>query len=161
MCDYISSFCDQLEEAQMIGKNSSLKPSSKQLQNIVVCGLGGSGIGGNILKDIVSKESFLPLVSVKDYEIPKFINSNTLVIASSYSGNTEETISALEKCIKKNAEIAIITSGGKLKEFAEKYNYNHIIVPGNHPPRAMFAYSFVQLFYILYNHNIISDSTKL
>ena len=160
MCDYISSFCDQLEEAQMIGKNSNLKPSSKKLQNIVVCGLGGSGIGGNILKDIVSKESFLPLVSVKDYEIPNFINGNTLVIASSYSGNTEETISALEKCIKKNAEIAIITSGGKLKEFAEKYNYNHIIVPGNHPPRAMFAYSFVQLFYILYNHNIISDSFK-
>ena len=56
---------------------------------------------------------------MKDYEIPKFINSNTLVIASSYSGNTEETISALKKCVKKNAEIAIITSGGKLKEFAE------------------------------------------
>ena len=60
MCDYISSFCDQLEEAQMIGKNSNLKPSSKKLQNIVVCGLGGSGIGGNILKDIVSKVFFTP-----------------------------------------------------------------------------------------------------
>ena len=160
MCDYISSYSNQLEEAQMIGENSNLRTSSKKLQNIVVCGLGGSGIGGNILKDIIAKESFLPLISVKDYEIPKFIDSNTLVIASSYSGNTEETISALEKCVKKNAEIAIITSGGKLKEFAEKYNYNHIIVPGNHPPRAMFAYSFVQLFYVLYNHNIISDSFK-
>ena len=160
MCDYISAFSDQLEEAQMIGENSNLRTSSKKLQNIVICGLGGSGIGGNILKDIISKESFLPLISVKDYEIPKFIDSNTLVIASSYSGNTEETISALEKCVKKNAEIAIITSGGKLKEFAEKYNYNHIIVPGNHPPRAMFAYSFVQLFYVLYNHNIISDCFK-
>ena len=48
MCDYISSFGDQLEEAQMIGENSNLRPSSKKLQNIVVCGLGGSGIGGNI-----------------------------------------------------------------------------------------------------------------
>tara|TARA_Y100001933_G_scaffold218089_1_gene226063 strand:+ start:2916 stop:3905 length:990 start_codon:yes stop_codon:yes gene_type:complete len=160
MCDYVSSYSDQLEEALNIGKNSNLRSNSKKLQNIVVCGLGGSGIGGNIVKDIIAKESSLPLLSVKNYDIPKFIDSNTLVIASSYSGNTEETISALEKCVKKNAEIAIITSGGKLKKFAEKHNYNHIIVPGNHPPRAMFAYSFVQLFYVLYNYNIISDSFK-
>jgi len=160
MCDYITSYSDQLEEALMIGKKSNLRACSKKLKNIVVCGLGGSGIGGNIVRDIVAKESCLPLLSVKNYEIPKFINSDTLVIASSYSGNTEETLSALEKCVQKNAEIAIITSGGKLKKFAEKYNYNHIIVPGNHPPRAMFAYSFVQLFYVLYNYNIINDSFK-
>ena len=143
MCDYISSIEDQLEEALIIGKNSNLKTSTKKLRNVVICGLGGSGIGGNIVRDIVYNESTLPLFSVKNYDIPSFINSDTLVIVSSYSGNTEETISALKKCIQNNAEIAIITSGGKLKSFAQKNNLNHILVPGNHPPRAMFAYSFV------------------
>ena len=160
MCDYISSIKDQLEEALLIGENSNLKTSSKKFQNVVVCGLGGSGIGGNIVRDIVAKESTIPLVSVKNYDIPNFINNDTLVIVSSYSGNTEETISALKKCIKKNAEIAIITSGGKLKDFAQKNDFNHILVPGSHPPRAMFAYAFVQLFYVLYNYNVINDSFK-
>ena len=157
MYDYISSIKNQLEEALLIGKNSSLKNSTKTFQNVVVCGLGGSGIGGNIVRDIVYNESALPLFSVKNYDIPNFINSDTLVIVSSYSGNTEETLSALKKCIQKNAEIAIITSGGKLKSFAQKNNLNHILVPGNHPPRAMFAYSFVQIFYVLYNYNVIND----
>ncbi len=160
MCDYISSIKDQLEEALIIGKNSNLKTRTKKLRNVVICGLGGSGIGGNIVRDIVYNESTLPLFSVKNYDIPSFINSDTLVIVSSYSGNTEETISALKKCIQKNAEIAIITSGGKLKSFAQKNNLNHILVPGNHPPRAMFAYSFIQIFYVLYNYSIINDSFK-
>ncbi len=160
MYDYISSIKDQLEEALLIGKNSSLKNSTKKFKNVVICGLGGSGIGGNIVRDIVYNESTLPLFSVKNYDIPNFINSDTLVIVSSYSGNTEETLSALKKCIQKNAEIAIITSGGKLKSFAQKNNLNHILVPGNHPPRAMFAYSFVQIFYVLYNYNVINDSFK-
>ena len=98
---------------------------------------------------------------LKDYTIPNFVNKYTLVIANSYSGNTEETLYALEKCQAKGAEIAVITSGGKLKTIAEEHNYNKIIIPGNQPPRAMFGYAFTELFFLLNHYEIISDSFKI
>ena len=158
MNDYINSFTNQLQEAMSIGAGAQLKKSNKTLKNILVCGLGGSGIGGNILNDVVSSSASIPIISTKDYSIPNFVDENTLVIASSYSGNTEETIYALEKCMKRKAEVCIITSGGKLKSISEKNNFNHIIVPGEHPPRAMFGYAFTALFYVLHHYSVIDNS---
>ena len=90
--------------------------------------------------------------------IPNFVNNKTLAIISSYSGNTEETISALKKCSEKKSEICIITSGGQLEKIAKDKCYNHILIPGGNPPRAMFGYSFVQLFYVLNHYEIIGSS---
>jgi len=160
MNDYISSFTDQLREAVSIGETSSFKAAENKVENILICGLGGSGIGGSILSDVLSSEITIPISCSKDYSIPNFVNKNTLVIASSYSGNTEETLSALELCISKGAEIAIVTSAGKLKSIAEENNINHIIIPGGQPPRAMFAYSFTQLFYIFQHYNLINSDFK-
>ena len=146
MNDYINDFTNHLTDAMEIGDTSNLKTSDKKFNNILICGLGGSGIGGTIINDIVSPKANIPILATKDYSIPNFVDENTLVIASSYSGNTEETIYALEKCQSRNTEICIITSGGKLKTIAEENNYNHIIIPGGHPPRAMFGYAFTELF---------------
>lgn len=160
MNDYISSFTHQLREAVRIGETSSFKAAENKIKNILICGLGGSGIGGSILSDVLSSEITIPISCSKDYSIPNFVNKNTLVIASSYSGNTEETLSALELCISKGAEIAIVTSAGKLKSIAEENNINHIVIPGGQPPRAMFAYSFTQLFYIFQHYNLINSDFK-
>ena len=160
MNDYINDFTNHLSEAMEIGDTSNLKKSNKKFNNILICGLGGSGIGGTIINDIVSPKANIPILSTKDYSIPNFVDENTLVIASSYSGNTEETIYALEKCQSRNTEICIITSGGKLKTIAEENNYNHIIIPEGHPPRAMFGYAFTELFYVLNHYGIIDDSFK-
>jgi len=160
MNDYINNFTNHLRDAMEIGENSDLKNSEKRIDNILICGLGGSGIGGTIVNDIVSSKSKVPITSTKDYSIPNFVNNHTLVVANSYSGNTEETIYALEKCQSRNAEICIITSGGKLKSTAEENNYNHIIIPEGHPPRAMFGYAFTELFYVLNHYKIIDDSFK-
>ncbi len=160
MNDYINDFTNHLEEAMEIGDASALKKSDKKFNNILICGLGGSGIGGTIVNDIVSPLASIPILTTKDYSIPNFVDENTLVIASSYSGNTEETIYALEKCQRRNTEICIITSGGKLKTIAEENNYNHIIIPGEHPPRAMFGYAFTELFYVLNHYGIIDKSFK-
>ncbi len=160
MNDYINDFTNHLRDAIEIGENSDLKNSEKRIDNILICGLGGSGIGGTIVNDIVSSKSKIPITSTKDYSIPNFVNKHTLVIANSYSGNTEETIYALEKCQSRNAEVCIITSGGKLKSIAEENNYNHIIIPEGHPPRAMFGYAFTELFYVLNHYKIIDDSFK-
>jgi glucose/mannose-6-phosphate isomerase len=160
MNDYINDFTNHLREAIEIANNTNLKENTKEIRNVLICGLGGSGIGGTIVNDIVSTKAEIPIAATKDYSIPNFVNEHTLVIANSYSGNTEETLYALEKCQAKGAEIAVITSGGKLKIIAEKNNYNKIIIPGNQPPRAMFGYAFTELFFMLNHYGIIDDSFK-
>lgn len=158
MKDYISDFSNHLIEAMKIGENKTLKNKNLNINNVLIAGLGGSGIGGSIIADVFASQINIPILISKDYSIPNFVNKNTLVIASSYSGNTEETIYAVKKALKMNAEVAIITSGGMLKEIAEKNNLNKIFIPGGHPPRAMFGYSFTQLFYLLNHYNVIDLS---
>jgi len=160
MNDYINDFTNHLSEAIEIANNTSLTPYTKEIRNVLICGLGGSGIGGTIVSDIISSKVNIPIAATKDYSIPNFVNEHTLVIANSYSGNTEETLYALEKCQARGAEIAVITSGGKLKTIAEENKYNKIIIPGNQPPRAMFGYAFTELFFMLNHYGIIDDSFK-
>ena len=160
MNDYINNFSNHLREAIEIANNTTLSPYTKEIRNILICGLGGSGIGGTIVSDIISSKVNIPIAATKDYSIPNFVNEHTLVIANSYSGNTEETLYALEKCQARGAEIAVITSGGKLKTIAEENKYNKIIIPGNQPPRAMFGYAFTELFFMLNHYGIIDDSFK-
>jgi glucose/mannose-6-phosphate isomerase len=160
MNDYINEFSNHLREAIEIANNTTLSPYTKEIRNILICGLGGSGIGGTIVSDIISSKVNIPIAATKDYSIPNFVNEHTLVIANSYSGNTEETLYALEKCQARGAEIAVITSGGKLKTIAEENKYNKIIIPGNQPPRAMFGYAFTELFFMLNHYGIIDDSFK-
>jgi len=160
MNDYINDFSNHLREAIEIANNTTLTPYTKEIRNVLICGLGGSGIGGTIVSDIVSSKVNIPIAATKDYSIPNFVNEHTLVIANSYSGNTEETLYALEKCQARGAEIAVITSGGKLKTIAEENKYNKIIIPGNQPPRAMFGYAFTELFFMLNHYGIIDDSFK-
>ena len=160
MNDYINDFTNHLTDAISIANNTTLTPCNKEIRNVLICGLGGSGIGGTIVADIVSPKVNIPIAATKDYSIPNFVNEHTLVIANSYSGNTEETLFALEKCQAKGAEIAVITSGGKLKTIAEENNYTKIIIPGNQPPRAMFGYAFTELFFMLNHYNLIDDSFK-
>jgi glucose/mannose-6-phosphate isomerase len=160
MNDYINDFTNHLRQAIEIANSTNLTPCTKEIRNVLICGLGGSGIGGTIVSDIISPKVNIPIAATKDYSIPNFVNEHTLVIANSYSGNTEETLYALEKCQSRGAEIAVITSGGKLKTTAEENNYNKIIIPGNQPPRAMFGYAFTELFFMLNHYGIIDNSFK-
>ena len=162
MDSYISEFANQLNHAIEIGDSSFLnkQDGNTNINNILICGLGGSGIGGTIIKDIFSEEIKIPIVETKDYNIPNFVGKKTLAIVCSYSGNTEETISALRKCLFKEAEIIIITSGGEMKKIAIENNIKYTLIPSGHPPRAMFAYSFTQIFYVLYHYKMINESFK-
>jgi glucose/mannose-6-phosphate isomerase len=160
MRDYINDFTNHLSDAINIGEKSSFSNTKKNINSVLICGLGGSGIGGAIVADILSKKIAIPILLNKDYDIPNHLGKDTLVIINSYSGNTEETLSALELCYKRQANIAIITSGGKLRDFALNQQINNIIVPAGHPPRAMFGYAFVEIFYTLHHYNLINDDFK-
>ena len=154
MKELVNQFSNQLAEAIAIGKRATLSESNKLINNVLITGLGGSGIGGKIVLDIVSNEVNVPIVINNTYTLPKFVNENTLVIVSSYSGNTEETVQALETAIAKRAQIACITSGGKVLEIAQKHQLNHIVIPAGNPPRSMLAYSLTQQFFIFRHYGL-------
>ena len=158
MNDYISDFTKHLTEALEIGQTTLLSEPHADIHNVLICGLGGSGIGGTIVSDLVSEHINVPISATKDYSIPNFVDENTLVIASSYSGNTEETLYALEACQKRRAQIACVTSGGALEKLAKEKGFNCITIPGGQPPRAMFGYSFTQLFFLLNHYGLIDNS---
>ncbi|CAN5446152.1 bifunctional phosphoglucose/phosphomannose isomerase [soil metagenome] len=152
----VAGFADQLREAIEIGRAVHLRPAVTEIRNIVVTGLGGSGIGGNLVSELANKELRVPFVVNKDYSLPHYVNENTLVICCSYSGNTEETLAAFSDALKANAHIICITSGGKLVELAKQYNLDHILIPGGNPPRACLGYSSVQLLFVLKQMGLIS-----
>jgi glucose/mannose-6-phosphate isomerase len=152
----IEDFTSHLAKSIEICNNTKLKPSNKKIESVLICGLGGSGIGGTVVSQIVGNDANTPIVINKDYKIPAFVNQNTLVICSSYSGNTEETLEMLAQAEAKGAEITCVTSGGKLQEIAKSKNYNLITIPSGHPPRAAFGLAFPTLFAFLNHYKITS-----
>ena len=147
MKELVASFSKQLQEALVIAQQSKIS-SPKKIDNILITGLGGSGIGGTNVAELTIKASAVPVIISKDYFIPAFVNENTLVVVCSYSGNTEETISAMQLAMPKKAQFVCITSGGKIKEIAEQNNFDLIVIPGGNPPRSCIGYSLVQLLHV-------------
>lgn len=154
---YIADFPKGMVEAVKHSKNLGLKDSKRAISNVVITGLGGSGIGGTIVSKIVASYASAPIVINNDYILPDFVSPDTLVLACSYSGNTEETLSAFDIAIEKGAEVACITSGGELKKRAEKLGLNLVIMPGGNPPRTTLGWSSPQIFAILEHYGIIDD----
>ena len=158
MKELIEDFTKHISESIEISNSATLNSFDEGIVNVLICGLGGSGIGGTIISQVVSSDANCPITINKDYKIPAFVGEKTLVICCSYSGNTEESLEMLEQAEAKNAVIACITSGGKLAEIAQSKNYNHIIIPGGHPPRAAFGLAFPPLFFMLNHYNVVSDN---
>jgi len=147
MLGALDSFPRQVRHANELAKSVKIKFSPS---NIVICGMGGSGLGGKL---ITKFESSIPIISHNDYGVPKEVNSTSLVIVISYSGNTEEAISSYEAAKRKGAKIITISSGGKLKDL----NKNNILVPGGYSPRAVAGYLFVLPLMILSNNGFIEN----
>lgn len=160
MKELIANFTQQLSEAISIGEKASFTVPAKEIRNVIITGLGGSGIGGSIISQVTEKEIKVPVQVNKDYFLPGYVNEHTLVIVSSYSGNTEETIQCFEMALKSNAKICCITSGGKVLEMAKKNNCDYVLIPGGNPPRSAIGYSLTQLFFVLHGYKLISDSFK-
>lgn len=148
MKQLIEDFPANITEALQIAANAQLNSSYEGIQNVLICGMGGSGIGGSMVQSWLSKELKVPVATTKDYSIPEYVGENTLVIGSSYSGNTEETLEAIELSHKRGAKIIGVCSGGTLKEFCASNGYDFIQVPGGNPPRTALAFSLVQLLHI-------------
>lgn len=149
MMTAILDFPAQCEKARKIGLDARLPESYRRADHVVILGMGGSAIGGDLLRSLFESEFRVPVVVNREYTIPNFVGERTLVVASSYSGNTEETIAGYWEAHKRKAMIVVICTGGKLKELAEKDGYPVITIPGGLSPRAALGYSFQPLMAVM------------
>ena len=149
MLAILDSYPMQINEALLLGKGIKFSGIGR----VLVCGMGGSAIAGDILKAYLSDK--IEVGVTKDYDIPLFVNKKTLAFIISYSGSTEETISAYEKCRKKGAKIAIISSGGELERLAGKDKTAFIKVPAGLPPRLATPCLFFPMLNILQQSGLI------
>ncbi len=156
MKELIASFPEQLIEALSLFRNSNLKPLTTAPKNVLISGLGGSGIGGTIVSELSATTGVIPISVTKDYTLPGWVSNNTLVIISSYSGNTEETLAVMHAAIEKAAMIVCITSGGEVLRLAKEKGFDTLVIPGGNPPRACLAYSLTQLCGILEQYQLVS-----
>jgi glucose/mannose-6-phosphate isomerase len=158
MTGYVKDYTKHLRQAIEIGKAANFHAPKKMLHNIVVTGLGGSGIGGTIVSQLVGKALKVPMLVNNDYTLPNFVDDKTLVIVSSYSGNTEETLSALNIAMDRGCEIACVSAGGRVLELAQEKGFNYIQIPNGIPPRGSFGMNSPQLFYVLKAYGFIDGS---
>jgi len=166
MKDIFLSFAKQYSETQSKARNFNDIPSSyRDFKNIVFSGMGGSAIGGDLIRTVFNEECPIPIIVNRDYNIPKFVDSSTLFITASYSGNTEETIWAFEQALAKNAKIIAISTGGELQKLAKKNGIPHFkikpfkIKPKDLQPRCAFGYMFVPMVYFISKLGLISDQS--
>jgi len=158
MKNAIYDFPDHLEDALNIGKQFQPKNIFTNIQNIVVTGMGGSAIGGDICYTLVSDELNVPLIVNRNYSLPNWVNEHTLVICSSYSGNTEETLASYKEAKANGAQICGISTGGILTEKLIGDQFDLVKTPGGLQPRAALAYSVIPMLYVLKGQGLIGNS---
>jgi glucose/mannose-6-phosphate isomerase len=136
--------------------NVAFQPKA-EIRNIVVAGMGGSGWPALYIKSWPSVKA--PFEIIHDYHIPKYVDENTLFIASSYSGNTEETLAALSEAELRHAQIVVLSAGGQLKEIAEAKNYPLFVLPSGTQPRMSSFYFIAAYLQLLAPFGLVDKSS--
>ncbi len=159
MLNHLHGFPEQCQKAWEKVLKLELPAEYTKISNVVIVGMGGSAIGGDVARRLASAESRLPVRVHRDYGLPAFVDESTLVIASSYSGNTEETLSAFTESLKTRARKLVITSGGKLKQLAENEGIPSFVIDYQAPPRAAFPSNFIPLVGIFQKLGLLEDKS--
>ncbi len=142
------AFPDQCRAALEVAKLPKLAPFRGKPDCVVLTGLGGSAAGGDLVRALVEAEGSVPFLVNRDYSLPHYVGENALVVACSYSGNTEETLAAYAHAVQKGASRAVVTSGGVLAELASgDPSVPIFLIPGGQPPRTALGYLFVPVLY--------------
>lgn len=160
MLDTIARFPEQIKETTDIVNSAELKDFLK-IDNIIISGMGGSAISGDIVKYLFRDRLDVPIFVNREYDLPKWVDKDTLVLSQSYSGNTEETLSAFKHASQKKCKIIGISSGGKLHEYCEKRGVSHIKIPSGFQPRAATAYLLFSLILALKKIGLLKDVIDL
>lgn len=152
----LAIIASQYEQAGFDAQVWKPEHDNREITSVVVTGMGGSALAALIVKVLLARELTIPLEIVRGYDLPAYVNRNTLVIASSYSGNTEETLSALDQAEKKESQIGIIASGGKLIDAATNFDIAHVALPAGIQPRMAMIYNLKALFSLLHCFGVVN-----
>jgi glucose/mannose-6-phosphate isomerase len=160
MGDLLLGFPQHCRDAYSLAGEFALPEEYRQAKNVVIAGMGGSAIGGDLLKSLFSNTSSVPIIVNRNYTIPQFVNEDTLFIAVSYSGNTEETLSGFKKALEKKAMVMSISSGGgELEAVSEETRVPHFTIPlKDVQPRCAFGYLFIPTVVLLSRLYLIPDA---
>ena len=141
MLGRIKDLPKQVRDAWAIAGKATIPPAYSDVRSIVVAGMGGSAIGGDLAAALLADELKVPMTVHRDYGLPAYVGRDSLVIVSSYSGNTEETLSSFEEARKRGAKVLALTTGGKIAELARASNYPVVTFSYKAQPRAALGYS--------------------
>jgi glucose/mannose-6-phosphate isomerase len=159
MRNYIRDLPRQCRVAWLEASGFILPADFSSIDKIVICGMGGSAIGGDLLRSLASKLN-KPLVFVnRDYDLPAFVDIKTLLIASSYSGNTEESLCAFTQALKTDCKKLAVTTGGKLEKLAAENGVPVFTIDYVSQPRAALGYSFIPLVALLCKLGFLEDKS--
>ncbi len=147
------------QQAWRMTMNFDLPQDYSKVSEVVILGMGGSAIGSDLVSNLVASEAKLPIIIHRDYNLPAFIDNKTLVIASSYSGMTEETLSSFEQALETDSKKLVITTGGKLKAMAEERNIPVFSFDYKAQPRAALPFSFLPILGFLQRLGFIKDKS--
>ena len=158
MYNSIFDMPEQMDEAfKIAGRWEISADQFAEVGNIIVIGMGGSAIGGDLLRTLLSSQLLIPFHVCRHYRLPEYVDDESLVIVSSYSGNTEETLSAFEDALDRKAMIAGITTGGMLEETARLNEVPYLKIPPGLQPRAALGYSLVPIMVFLEKIGLIES----
>jgi len=158
MRELFEGFSRQLNQALVVAKDIKVSKPKAEIRNVLIAGLGGSGIGGTLADAITYHDISAPISIAKAYDIPAYVNEHTLFVASSFSGNTEETLDTVAKALAKGAHVVAITTGGKLKELAAAKGFDCVLFEGEAPcPRQHLPYSLTLLLLTLQAYGLTKD----
>ncbi len=154
----IAALPEQIEEAWAAGRAIALPPDYASPERVAVLGMGGSGIGGALLQALAGDlRARVPVLALRGYRVPAFVDGRTLVLASSNSGNTEETLAALEQALQAGAKCVAITTGGRLLEIARRRGLPALTFRWDGEPRSALGWSFVSLLAICARGGVVAD----
>lgn len=157
MLGLLLDFPQQCKAAQTIAQTAKILFEKRDFDKIVLAGLGGSAVGGDLVKSYLYFACKVPVLVLREYTLPAYADSSTLVFLVSYSGNTEETLSAYKEAKEKGLTMIAISSGGALKENAQGDNITFIEIPKGLPPRCALGYLSIIPLCILARLGLISD----
>jgi glucose/mannose-6-phosphate isomerase len=154
----VERFPEQCREAWELGRSTTGLPDGEGIDSIVVLGMGGSGVSGDVVQAVIEPRLPIPFRTIKSYgPIPEWVGRNTLVFAVSYSGSTEETLAALDTALERGARIITVSSGGPLAATAASRNLAHVGIPTGLQPRASLGYLTLPLLAVLTEMGLVPD----
>jgi len=159
MLNHLHNLPQLCQQAWQMALSFKLPPDYAEVDKVVVLGMGGSAIGGDLAASLAQAEAQLPIIVCRGYELPAFTDAKTLVIASSYSGNTEETLASFEQALKAEAKKLVITTGGRLKNMAQERDIPIFSFDYKAQPRAALPFSFLPILCFLHRLGLISDKS--